>query len=496
MKKFLLFLLTLFIMPVFACAFDLGQNSEVQKQLAQELNTLKQDTCNLYGVVENELLSYYGKKSIKDFYDPEHKTGWFRVYDFLTWLKENETDLTESLSQESNSYNLDKYKEYLEYPLNKYCSLDTPETKGFLGSFLGEKYLLSKYSVEKKTLYKFIPIREIEKSSKSTAYSDTGWWKIDLRNSLENSKVRKAMNLPNEIKIKNSFIYFNTDKLDSVAGFINTSLHETMHLLPVFYSDGYNHHLPEKFSIYAQMAYALPVKKEEGFYSGVRNLYDNIKLSLDNISKEYKDALFSYIQFNKITEKLNQEKDFEDLTRWEMSDRRNAAEYVYNYYGMYNIIDIDFFYNLLDYKDTKEVLKISEVKQDPSYQILYTNGKEVFIKKDSILNIYYKSPTPKRKKVIYYDVREDDDEEEEDIYLIKTIVQARDVDKHIENLRFLIYKGYEPVFKDLANEYIKISLDALYKDYDYEKYLEIQKNPLKYVLKENKDVPPTPKGYI
>ena len=163
---------------------------------------------------------------------------------------------------------------------------------------------------------------------------------------------------------------------------------------------------------------------------------------------------------------------------------------------MYNIIDIDFFYNLLDYKDTKEVLKISEVKQDPSYQILYTNGKEVFIKKDSILNIYYKSPTPKRKKVIYYDVREDDDEEEEDIYLIKTIVQARDVDKHIENLRGLIYKVYEPVIKDLANEYIKISLDALYKDYDYEKYLEIQKNPLKYVLKENKDVPPTPEGYI
>ena len=61
-----------------------------------------------------------------------------------------------------------------------------------------------------------------------------------------------------------------------------------------------------------------------------------------------------------------------------------------------------------------------------------------------------------------------------------------------DNILFMLSRR----LKDLANEYVKKALDSLYKEYNYNKYSDIKHNPLKYFLKENKDVPPVPEGYI
>ena len=143
MEKFLLFLLALFIMPVFAGAFDTEQSIKEQNKLTQELSNIRQNTCDLYGVVEDDLLEYYGKNNIKNFYDPEHQTGWFRVYDFLSWLKNNEQELITKIIGESEYYNYYHHDKGIAFPLQKFCSLKTAEPRGFLGTFLGREYLLN-----------------------------------------------------------------------------------------------------------------------------------------------------------------------------------------------------------------------------------------------------------------------------------------------------------------------------------------------------------------
>ena len=60
---------------------------------------------------------------------------------------------------------------------------------------------------------------------------------------------------------------------------------------------------------------------------------------------------------------------------------------------------------------------------------------------------------------------------------------------------FFIMKKYVGTFELLAIKYVNMAMDALERE-DYEKFVDIKQNPLKYVLKENKDVPPVPEGYI
>ncbi len=64
------------------------QNTVLRQTAAQ------QQTHSLYTVVSTQLQQYYGRTN---FQDTNHKTGWYRVDDFLTWLKTNETQLAQEI---------------------------------------------------------------------------------------------------------------------------------------------------------------------------------------------------------------------------------------------------------------------------------------------------------------------------------------------------------------------------------------------------------------
>lgn len=480
MKKFLIFLFVLFVMPAFAGAFDLQQNktfSKEQNKLAQELNNIKEDTCDLYGLVEKELSAYYGKQGIKDFYDPNHQTGWFRVYDFLSWLKAKEKDLTEKLAKEANVFNHSQYGELLEKPLKKYCSLSSSETKGFLGFFLGEKYLLSKYLKGNDSIDSYIPISKTGKAGVAEV-------------------KRQKINLPKELGLSNNNVYitlssikYNEESSSSFVGFLNTGLHETMHMLGIL-TFKTNELLSETFTIFAQLAYALPVKKEEKFYTGVRNLYNILEFAPEILQfdlfgpTEYQDSLFAYIQFKG----LNKMRNLDNIVIFS----KYVESHNHDPQGLriFERLGKDFFEPLIVQKETGNILEIDQIRSDSTCKILFESDNVMIVKKDSLINCYYKSSTNRRKgvfNIVPAGVTEDR-------YLIEFTVDHIDIKGYVDS--FAILSDYRQTFEDLANEYVKKALDSLYKESNYNKYSDIKHNPLKYFLKENKDIPPTPEGYI
>lgn len=461
MKKFLIFLFVLFVMPAFAGAFDMAQNkiySEEQNKLAQELNSIKEDTCDLYGLVEKELLNYYGKHNIKDFYDPEHRTGWFRVYDFLSWLKENEKELVNKISAESNNYNYYHHNIYLKHPLKKYCSLKTAETKGFLGTFLGREYLLSKYSA------KIVREKEyfmIKANTEASAYIVPKEIKIptQLRGMLPGfpKKITLAL-VPT--------ILYEKSKKVSFINLVNSSMHETMHLIGVL-TMKYQDLLPEMFTTYVQMAYALPIKPEEGFSSGVRDLYRAQKVLPEESKDEYTDAFFAYIQFKHI-EKMNLD-DIISFSKKLPDFRKSAWD---------DIVVVpqfpEFFLGLLEIH-TGEYLSFDSIRNNDSIQIIYEEENIIGIKQDSLTKWYSKISSMN--------------------YISEIIFTPINIDELLDNMSW-VFPEYRKTVKELAEQYIKINLDALYKESDFNKSDDISRYPLKYILKENKDIPPTPEGYI
>ena len=468
MKKLLFILICLFTANAFAGAFDLQQNktfSKEQDKLAAELNNIQKNTCNLYGLVEKELSAYYGKQGIKDFYDPNHQTGWFRVYDFLSWLKANEKDLIEKLDREAYKYNYLVHKISLNKPLKKYCSLRTTETKGFLGSFLGREYLLSKYSA--KILLKYAAFY-IEPGEEPSAYHSPVKVRIPKGQNTLLDKFPEEINLavyPTTVYEKNKNISF--------VNFVNSSVHESMHLLGIFTLQ-YNDAIPEMFTIYAQMAYGLPLKPEESFSGGVRNLYNTQKYFPQETFTEYNDALYTYIQFKKINEmKL---KDIISFTKKVPSVGEVALP---NGETAYDQAPDFFLFLFRDDKSGEKGYnldeKLNEIKQDSSYQILYEDETVLVVKKESSVKMY---ATMKEYN-----------------YISEMIIKPIDIDEYVNKIAF-IFPEYKQTFKNLAQTYINLEYNALYKEYNFEKYLDIEHNPLKYVLKENKDIPPVPKGYI
>lgn len=447
MKKILLFLLTLFIMPVLACAFDLNHNSAEQKQLAQELKNIKEDTCDLYGLVENELLKYYGKNNIKDFYDPEHQTGWFRVYDFLSWLKNNEQELITKIIGESEYYNYYHHDKGIAFPLQKFCSLKTAETRGFLGTFLGREYLLNKYSTKNIRNDKFI-IRANKKASAAI---------LPKKIYIPPYNGVMAKGFPEEMDLA-FFPAINYEKVRKVSfvNLINSAIHETMHLIGVFTTIKYQKLLPEMFTIYAQMAYALPIKSKEDFSAGVRNLYKIQQTFPEQMYKEYTEALFAYIQFKQL-DKMPLEEIF--------SFSGKIKEVPDSFY--------DFFSQMRKY-DYGEEVKEKEITKDATVKIIFEDKEQLIVKEGSLVKHYTKIPNN---------------------YVEEVIISTVNIEEYI-NKKPWILPQYRRVFKELAEEYFKLEYNALAEDYDYKKYLDIKDNPLKYILKENKNIPPTPEGYI
>lgn len=87
--KRIIFLLTFFFFAVFAApAADGGPVAD----LNHEIDARAKMSSSLYSFVLNEMQTYYNRA---DFADPGRDTGWYRVDDFLVWLKNHEKSLLE-----------------------------------------------------------------------------------------------------------------------------------------------------------------------------------------------------------------------------------------------------------------------------------------------------------------------------------------------------------------------------------------------------------------
>ena len=97
---------------------------------------------SLFSNVLKDLQKYYGKLS---FEDSTRQTGWYRVEDFLVWLKENE-----SLLQSKIVRTADK-----KLPLMELYTSPEKEDKILFWGYLGAQYAFSRYHLNAKILDRY-----------------------------------------------------------------------------------------------------------------------------------------------------------------------------------------------------------------------------------------------------------------------------------------------------------------------------------------------------
>lgn len=198
--------------------------------LAQERNTLplKGDLTlgirvaidlsrfSLYEIVAKQLQEYYQKT---DFSDPQRETGWYRVDNFLTWLKENETNLTQELEQ---------------FPLDG-------RYKQRLWIYLGARYVADMYHTHPDST------------------------KLNIRECSEHENECARM--------EDTTILFNSFRSQVAPVAIALGMHEGSHLLPALLQEEPVSALSELVSFYSQHEYGLPVKVEDAnfFSQGIRD---------------------------------------------------------------------------------------------------------------------------------------------------------------------------------------------------------------------------------
>lgn len=240
MNRYFKLVLTALILLVSTIAFaqiDIN-NNEIGK-VAQELEKQrenKNDISSLYSLVRQDLVKYYGRK---DFSDSDHKTGWYRVDDFLKWVRENEQVLDkDNVSVADKRYNLkEAYK----------------NSKNSFWVYLGVKYIASKYGI---------------------------YTNLD--------KISIFPEKANACTFGEGVICIPRDEqLPSVL--INTGIHEATHFLPYLKNED-KKKLSELATFYSEYNYALPVKSKDAvsFSAGVRDFRRTAELRPDF------DILFEY----------------------------------------------------------------------------------------------------------------------------------------------------------------------------------------------------------
>ncbi|MBR4682482.1 MAG: hypothetical protein IKP06_04180 [Elusimicrobiaceae bacterium] len=193
----------------------------------------------LYTQVERELQNYYGRN---DFSDPRHQTGWYRVDDFLTWVRIHSQELEGMIR--TSAYD-DCYA----------------RESGAGQSFwlqLGVLYIASVYGIK----------ADISKLPVMFGVDD------DVRASSGKDRLK---------------VFTGTRKIAPVL--INEGIHEGTHILPILSSGNVREdHLDELAAFYSQYNYGLPVKVSDAqnFGSGIRDFRRTYALKGDfELSREY-----------------------------------------------------------------------------------------------------------------------------------------------------------------------------------------------------------------
>lgn len=81
-------LATILLLGISTFLWAAPNHSPISQAVAQQIQ--ERESRHLASFVQNQLETYYQRT---DFSDPNRKTGWFRVADFLAWLKTNEQQL-------------------------------------------------------------------------------------------------------------------------------------------------------------------------------------------------------------------------------------------------------------------------------------------------------------------------------------------------------------------------------------------------------------------
>lgn len=228
-------------------------------------------SCPLYATIETELQNYYKKT---DFSDHGKQTGWYRVEDFLAWLKTNERVLAgeqiplsgeeierlpvcQALAAKKMSSKEPKYRRYTQA----------------LSVYLAQRYLAGHWAPSEKQIPAVVEFEEQEDGAAS--------WRLKT--------------------------IFMSGKPSFFAEDFNTGLHEAMHLLPAIIGHKQKDpgSLREIATLYAQQQYALPVKSHGTSMccDGTRNylnLYRQVP-QCGSLLVEYTDSLLGLVLYPMLT---------------------------------------------------------------------------------------------------------------------------------------------------------------------------------------------------
>lgn len=189
---------------------------------------VQETACPLYSSYLHQLETYYQRT---DFTDPNRQTGWYRVQDFLNWLKDAEPELQKT---KINRW-IDKSPLCEEL---KYASDGESSSQKRVSVYLGTRYALARLGL------KVTP---------------------------------DAVSLfvhPYLAGAKEGVLFMPDNVPYNMVNFLNLGIHETAHLLPAFVSPGSKQTLGESAAVYTQTNFALPFKPVQGvsYSHGVRHL--------------------------------------------------------------------------------------------------------------------------------------------------------------------------------------------------------------------------------
>ncbi len=216
MKKLFLITFSLFFLFSSGVAND---RASLQSRVQTKLEAQEQPI--LYVVAELALRKYYGRVS---FADPKHETGWYRVDDFLKWLKKN----ARSLEGEYRSNDLQHFY---------HQSSDWRTQKLWID--LGARYIVDVYQVK----------AELSRFKVSYCSGE------------------------NCTKIGSGQMLVSPEQDAPIPALINLGMHEITHMFP-YLINAEKKSLCELATFYSQYNYGLPVKATDAasFGQGIRDI--------------------------------------------------------------------------------------------------------------------------------------------------------------------------------------------------------------------------------
>lgn len=243
MKRLTLLILTL----CFMVSSGLAQQVPHLRTRVQKKVELKQSS--LYGVVERELQEYYARQV---FVDPNHQTGWFRVDNFLTWVKKNASAL------EKESVRTTKETVSLKSIYANPKSWNYEPLYRTFWVYLGARYIADVYRVKAD----FSRLSVVFCKDMACAIGGTG------------------------------SIVISPNSAEALPSIINMGMHEATHML-LYLRRNTEDQLSELATFYTQYNYALPVKADDALTlgDGVRDMRRTYNLRPDI------DVLYEYNSF-------------------------------------------------------------------------------------------------------------------------------------------------------------------------------------------------------